>query len=112
MMIGTLVEAVRVAMGHTQDLQIGKLRILFVVGILFWAIIYDTVRTEEKYKKFFGGVEILISATLIWFQLGKIADLGWQEGKATDHFVILLGCVVLFTKGMKEWFVDVDKQYQ
>jgi hypothetical protein len=111
-MIAALIEAVRIALGYTQDLRNGRTRILFLVGIFFWAISYDTFRTDERFKKMCGGFEILISAILIWFQLAKIGEFGWQEGKITDHCAILLGCVAFMSKGMKDWFVDIDKQYQ
>lgn len=106
LMGGALIEGVRIALGHTDDLKIFWVRWGFVLGCVLWAIIYATIREEQSYKKFFGVAEILIAAALTFYQLTKLSETGWQHKDVIDRLTFLLGSIALLSKGMKDVFSD------
>jgi hypothetical protein len=107
--VGSLVEGIRIALGHTYDLRDSGVRIAFILGCLTWALAYATFGEEPHFKKYFGLIAILIAVALTWFQLRKLGETGWDRKDLVDRCAFLLGSIALLSKGMKDFYAD-DKE--
>lgn len=102
LMIGTIVEGTRVAIGHTDDLRNSDLRWALIAGCLLWAYLYKIAQEDPGFRRFYGGTEILIAIYLTYYQLSMIGEIGWQERSLVDRFAFLVGSVALLSKGLKD----------
>ncbi len=107
--VGVIVEGVRLALGHTEDLRIFWVRGVIVMGCFVWAVCYATFLEEPRYKQYFGVLSIIIGALLLWYQLTKLGETGWVKADVVDRCTFLLGGIALLSKGMKDAFADSDK---
>jgi hypothetical protein len=71
--VGAVVEDVRIALGHTDDLRILWVRGVIVMGCFVWAVCYGAAMQEPRYKKFLGVLAIIVSTALLWYQLTNSA---------------------------------------
>jgi hypothetical protein len=105
-MAGSVIEGVRLAMGHTEDLRNIYVRCIFVGGCFFWAVIYQTCKDEPRFKTFFGGTAIISGLLLLYYQIGKLGDTGWQKNDVVDRCLFVLGSVAVLTKGLKDIWIE------
>ena len=102
----SVVEAVRVALGHTADLRNTYVRGAVAFGFLFWAIVYQTLKEDDRFKRAFAGLTLIASMLLIWYQLTKLGETGWDKQDAVDRCTFLLGGIALLAKGLKDMFKE------
>ena len=102
--VGAVVEGARIALGHTDDLRILWVRGVIVMGCFVWAVCYGAAMEEPRYKKLLGVLAIIVSAALLWYQLTKLGEAGWDKAGAVDRCTFLLGGIALLSKGMKDAF--------
>jgi hypothetical protein len=106
LMAGSIVEGIRLAMGHTDDLRNMYVRWIFVIGCLFWAVIYQTLKDDPRYKASFGGIAIVTGLLLLYYQVTKLGETGWQKSDVVDRCLFILGSVAVLTKGLKDVWED------
>jgi hypothetical protein len=106
---GGVVEGVRVALGHTDDLRNFWLQWLLVFGCLLLATLYTKWRGKESYKPYFLIAEMLFAFALTFYQLKKLGELGWQhKDDVVDRLTFLLGSLALTLKSIKN-IADQEK---
>ena len=104
--IASVVEAVRIAIGHTEDLRNLYVRWAVVLGFFTWAIVYQTLKEDPRFKTAFGGFALIASILLIFYQLTKLGQTGWDKQDAVDRCTFLLAGIALMAKGLKDVFED------
>jgi len=97
-----LIEGVRLAFGHTQDLQHWMVRLVFVAGCFFLAFFYQAAAKNQKLKTLFGVLQLLIAVLSLWYQLTKLGQTGWVGKDAIDRLTFVVGSVALLSKGIKD----------
>jgi hypothetical protein len=102
----SVVEAVRIALGHTSDLRNIYVRSAVAFGFFFWAIVYQTWKEDERFSRAIAGLTLIASMGLIWYQLTKLGQTGWDKQDAVDRCAFLLGGIALMAKGMKDVFKE------
>jgi hypothetical protein len=105
-MAGFIVEGIRLAIGHTDDLRNMYVRWVFVIGCLFWAVIYQTLKDDPRFKASFGGIAIVTGMLLLYYQVTKLGETGWQKSDWVDRCLFILGSVAVLTKGLKDVWED------
>lgn len=104
--IVSVFEAVRIAIGHTEDLRNLYVRWAVVIGFLTWAVAYQTLKEDPRFKAAFGGLALVASILLIFYQLTKLGQIGWDKADAVDRCMFLLGGIALMAKGLKDVFEE------
>jgi hypothetical protein len=104
--IVSIFEAVRIAIGHTEDLRNLYVRWAVVLGFLTWAVVYQTLKEDPRFKAGFGGIALIASILLIFYQLTKLGQTGWDKAEAVDRCMFLLGGIALLAKGLKDVFEE------
>jgi hypothetical protein len=84
--VGALVEAIRLALGHTEDLRNYWVRGAFILGCLVWAVFYQSAREEPVIRKYFGLIEIAVAVASTWYQLTRLAETGWNKRSLSRHY--------------------------
>jgi hypothetical protein len=101
-----VVEGLRLALGHTEDLRDMRIRIVFIIGCLVLAYIYEAMRDEPAIKKALGASQVIIAVLVMWYQITKLGETGWNKSGVIDRCVFLLGSIALLGKGIKDFFAD------
>jgi hypothetical protein len=104
--LAALIEAVRLMLGHTEDLRDSRVRGVFVIGCLVLAYVYVVVKEEPAFKKTFGALQVILAVLVTWYQITKLGETGWDKGDVIDRCTFLLGSIALLGKGMKDFFED------
>jgi len=103
-----VIEGTRIGMGHTADLKNAMVRLGFVLGSLFWAILFESMKEDDRFTYLFGAGEIVVGGFALWYQLTKLGETGWQQTGGFERCAFILGSVVLLSKGMKDFFPFLD----
>jgi hypothetical protein len=104
--IASVFEAVRIAIGHTEDLRNIYVRWAVVLGFFTWAIAYQTLKEDPRFKAGFAGITLVLATLLTFYQLTKLGQTGWDKADAVDRCAFLLGGIALMAKGMKDVFEE------